>query len=221
MNIILFGPPGGGKGTQAYNIVKNFNLINVSTGNLLREEVKKKTDLGNEVKSLIKKGILVSDVIINDLIKKVLSNEKYQNRIIFDGFPRNLNQAKNLDFLLKKYNQKISCVFSLQVDKESIVKRLIGRQNCSKCGLIFNKFYNPADKSDHLCDPKFLLKRSDDNEKTILSRFDTYLNITFPILNYYKKQNLLHEINGMINIDQIFKEIQRIMVSLDAWLYTS
>ena len=216
MNIILFGPPGSGKGTQADNIVKNFNLHKVSTGDLLRNEIKNNTSLGSKIKFIIDKGSLVPDDIINDLIVKVLSEKKFYNRLIFDGYPRNLNQAKNLDLLVKKYNQKISCVLSLNVDKESIIKRILGRQICTKCGLIFNEYFRSAINKNHACDPKFLNKRSDDNEKTIINRFETYLDKTLHILDFYKEQNLLHQINGKRKIDQIFDEIRTIIGSLEA-----
>ena len=215
MNIILFGPPGAGKGTQATKVVKKFNLHKVSTGDLLREEIKNNTDLGNKIKSIMDRGSLISDNIINDLITKVISNKKFYNRLIFDGYPRNLKQAKNLDSQIKKYKQKISCVLSLNVDKESIIKRISGRQTCVNCGLIFNEYYYPASSKNHSCDPKFLNKRSDDNKKTIINRFETYLNKTLPILDFYKEQNLLHQINGMAKIDQIFDEICGIIASLE------
>ena len=215
MNIILFGPPGAGKGTQGTKIVKKFNLHKVSTGDLLREEIKNNTDLGNKIKSMMDAGSLISDNIINDLITKVISNKKFYNRLIFDGYPRNFKQGKNLDSQIKKYKQKISCVLSLNVDKESIIKRILGRQTCTNCGLIFNEYFCPASNKNHSCDPKFLNKRSDDNEKTIMNRFETYLNKTLPILDFYKGQNLLHHINGMGQIDHIFKEICGIIASLE------
>ena len=216
MNIILFGPPGAGKGTQANNLIKNFNLHKVSTGDLLRNKIENNQDSSSKIKSILEQGILVSDDVVNDLIQKILSNKKYYNRLIFDGYPRNLNQAKKLDLLLKKYDQKISCVLSLNVDKESIIKRILGRQTCTNCGEIFNKYFKAATNINHTCDPKFLIKRSDDNEKAIINRFETYLNTTLPILNFYKKQNLLHQINGMKKIDQIYEEIQGIITSLEA-----
>ena len=216
MNVILFGPPGAGKGTQADNIARVFNLHKVSTGDLLRDEIKNKTDLGKKIKSIVDKGLFVSDSVINNLIINPLSHKKFHNRLIFDGYPRNLNQAKNLDLLIKKHDQKISYVFSLNVDKELLIKRILGRQICSNCGLIFNKYFKLATNKNHTCDPKFLSKRSDDNEKTIINRFETYIDKTLPILDFYKEQNLLHQINGMADIDQIFKEIQAIIASLEA-----
>ena len=212
----MFGPPGAGKGTQADNISKSFNLHKISTGDLLRNEIYKKTDLGNKIKTIIEKGVLASDEIISDLMIEVLSNKKFYERLIFDGYPRNLNQAKNLDLLLKKYDQKISCVLCLNVDKDSIIKRILGRQMCTKCGLIFNEYFKPATDKNHACSSKFLVKRSDDNEKTILKRYNTYLDKTLPILDYYKEFNLLYEIDGKTDIDQIFRKISQIIASLEA-----
>ena len=215
MNIILFGSPGAGKGTQSDILVKDFNLYKISTGDLLREEVKKKSAFGIKIKSILDQGVLVSDDIINDLIENILSNKGYFNRLIFDGYPRNLNQVKHLDILVKKYNQKISCVFNLKVELDIIIKRIIGRQICSKCGLVFNESFNPSTKENHYCDTKFLQKRSDDNEKTAKNRFETYTKETLPALNYYQNQNLLYEIDGMGNINEIYKEIRRIIHSLE------
>ena len=215
MNIILFGSPGAGKGTQSDILVKDLNLYKISTGDLLREEVKKKSAFGIKIKSILDQGVLVSDDIINGLIENILSNKGYFNRLIFDGYPRNLNQVKHLDILVKKYNQKISCVFNLKVELDIIIKRIIGRQICSKCGLVFNEFFNPSTKENHYCDTKFLQKRSDDNEKTAKNRFETYTKETLPALNYYQNQNLLYEIDGMGNINEIYKEIRRIIHSLE------
>jgi len=214
-NIVLFGPPGAGKGTQANNLVNEFNLFKVSVGDLLRDKIKKKSQLGAKIKSIIDQGLFVKDNIINDLIESILSNKGYFNRLIFDGYPRNFNQARHLDILIKKYNQKISCVFSLKVDQDVIIKRIIGRQVCSRCGLIFNEFFNPSTKENHHCDIRFLQKRSDDNEKIARNRFERYTEETLPVLDYYQNQNLLYEIDGTSHIHEINKEIRRIIHSLE------
>ena len=215
MNIILFGPPGAGKGTQGDNLKKDFDLFKISSGDLLREEIKKKSAIGIKIKTIVDKGILVSDDIINNLIEIVLSKKSHSNRLIFDGYPRNLSQAKNLDVLMNKYNQKISCALSLKVNKNIIVKRILGRQICSKCGLTFNTFFNPSTEKNHNCNANLLQKRSDDNEGIINKRFATYEKETLPILDYYKDQNLLREIDGMGEIPLIYQEIRGIIDTLE------
>ena len=207
MNIILFGPPGAGKGTQGDFLAKSFNLIKISTGDLLRREIKKKSSLGNEIKSTIDKGMFVSDKVVNDLINDVVLEKKNFNKMIFDGYPRNIFQAEFLDSMIKKNNQNISCVLNINVDQDVIIKRILGRQICSNCGNIFNKFYNPANSEKHRCDIKYLKTRSDDTEGTIKKRYKTYEKITFPIIKYYQDQNLLFNVNGMAKITEINKEI--------------
>ena len=207
MNIVLFGPPGSGKGTQGDKLVKKFNLFKISSGDLLREEVRKNTNLGKKIKLIIEKGDLVSDEIINNLIERMISNKKYHERIIFDGYPRNLNQAKNLHYLLKKNNQKISYVINLKENKAAVIKRILGRLVCTKCNLTFNKFFNPPIKENYECGLKYLKIRSDDKKKTINTRFEAYSKGYNPILEFYKNQSLLCEIDGMKEIDAIYDEI--------------
>ena len=216
MNIILFGPPGAGKGTQADIIANDFNLYKVSSGNLLRKESQNSSLVGKKIKILLDKGMFVSDDIINDLVEKILLDNKINNRLIFDGYPRNLTQAKKLNTLFEKSSLKISCVLSLDVNKETVVKRILGRQICSKCDLIFNEYYNPATILNHKCDNKFLQKRSDDNKEVVEQRYETYLKETLPILNFYKKQNIHRSINGTAEINEIYKEIRDIIASLEA-----
>ena len=181
MNIILFGPPGAGKGTQAKNIVKKFNLFQISTGDLLRNEIKDKTDIGKEIEDIISNGDFATDEIVHRLLKKKVTSPEIKNKIIFDGYPRSLSQAKNLDLLLENSDQKIDFIFFLNVNKDTIIKRIEKR--------------------------KALEKRSDDDSSTILKRYDKYMETTKPVLDFYSKNPNFHEVDGTKEIDQITKEI--------------
>ena len=192
MNIIIFGPPGAGKGTQSKFIVNKFNLYQLSTGDLLRNEIKNKTKLGLEISSIINSGELVSDEIVSNLIEKFVSNSKYKNQIIFDGYPRTLSQAKNLTDLLKKYKQKIDIVLKLSVGLETVKKRILERQT--------------------------LEKRADDNEEIAIKRFKTYEKSSEPVIDYYKHSNLLKVVNGEAGISEINSEISGLIEAIKGWL---
>ena len=185
MNVIIFGPPGAGKGTQAINIANKLKLYQVSTGDLLREEVKNQTPIGKDIENIISKGDFATDEIVNELIKKIVYDPKKKNKLIFDGSPRSLNQAVNLDELLQKSNQKIDFIFFLNVKKETIIKRIEKR--------------------------KVLEKRADDNLLTILKRYDTYMQTTKPVLDFYSKKKNFHEINGDAKINEISSKIEQIL----------
>ena len=185
MNLIIFGPPGAGKGTQSKFIADKFKLYQLSTGEFLRKEIINNTEIGKKISTIINAGSLVSDDIVSNLIEKIISNTKYNNRIIFDGYPRSLAQAKNLDNLLKKYKQKIDLVLKLSVSLETVKKRISER--------------------------KALEKRLDDNEEIAIKRYQTYEKSTEPVIEYYKKMNLLKAIDGERPIDQINKEISDII----------
>ena len=193
MNLIIFGPPGAGKGTQSKYISKRFKLYQLSTGDLLRNEIKNNTELGSKISSIINSGGLVSDEIVGNLIEKFVSNENYKNKIIFDGYPRNLKQAESLDGLLKKYSQKIDIVLKLSVSLKTIKKRILERQTQEK--------------------------RTDDNEEIAIKRYETYEKSTKPILEYYKKQNPIKEVNGEQKIEQINKEIGDIIELIEGWFW--
>ena len=218
MNIIIFGPPGAGKGTQSDFIVKNFNLFKLSTGDLLREEIKKKTPLGLKITSIVNSGSLVSDNLINNLIENIISNKKYENRIIFDGYPRNLSQAENLNKLLSKYNQKIEIVIKLKVSLDVIKKRITGRLTCSKCSKIFNEFFSPPPSNKICCEGGILQKREDDNVDVAVKRYETYEDSTEPVLEFYNKMNLVKNLNGEMNIESIQSKISDYLTVIEGWL---
>ena len=207
MNLVIFGPPGAGKGTQSKFIVKKYNLHQLSTGELLRNEIINKTKLGIEVSSIINNGNLVSDKIVSDLIEKFIANNELKNRLIFDGYPRNIAQAENLNKLLNNHNQKIDLVLKLSVSLDVIKKRITGRSVCSICGKIYNEFFNPAPTSGDCCASKFLQKRSDDTLDIAISRYETYEKNIKPVIDFYEESKLLKVVNGETPISQITNEI--------------
>ena len=211
MNLILLGPPGAGKGTHAQNLVENFNYYHFSTGDLLREEVKKKTILGKKIFSLISKGDFVSDKIVNEILINTVSNNLYKNKIIFDGYPRNLEQAKNLNKTLENKNLLIGSIIYLKVSKEIIEQRILNRVICEKCNKIFNELINHEEIKKHECGEKYLKKRQDDDKRVILKRFDTYINETKPVLNFYVNKTNFFEIDASVEIDEITRKIEEII----------
>ena len=211
MNIILFGPPGAGKGTQAQFIVKKHNYFQLSTGNLLREEVRLKTPLGIEVEKLISNGKFASDKTVNTLLRQSITNLKFRDRIIFDGYPRNVEQAKNLQFILGEFDQTIGHIIFLNVSKDIIEKRIMGRMTCDKCNMTLNEFFNKEQIELHPCGKEFLKKRKDDNLDTVVARYETYMKTTKPILDFYSKNVNFTEINGAAEIEQITSKINGVL----------
>ena len=185
MNIIIFGPPGAGKGTQARFLVKKLNSFQISTGDMLREEIKKDSEIGKKIINNMNEGKFVDDSVVNKLLENIIFDPSKKNKLIFDGYPRTISQVKNLESLLKSSNQKIDYIFFLNVKKESIVKRIERR--------------------------KILEKRTDDDANTILKRYDTYMDVTKPILDYYSKNQNFHEIDGSKEINNISQKIEEIL----------
>jgi len=181
VNLILFGPPGAGKGTQAKYLVNKLNGFQVSTGDMLRNEIQNDSEIGKKIFHDMNDGKFVNDEIVNKLIKNVIFDPNKKGKLIFDGYPRSLSQAKNLDLLLKESNQKVDFIFFLNVNKDTIVKRIEKR--------------------------KILEKRSDDNANTILKRYDTYMETTKPVLDYYAKKPIFYEMDGTLKIEEITAKI--------------
>ena len=181
MNIVLFGPPGAGKGTQSKYLVNKIKGFQISTGDILREEIKKDTKIGKIIINDMNDGKFINDEIVNKLIKNIIFDPIKKNKLIFDGYPRTLSQAKNLDSLISESKQKIDLIFFLNVNKETIIKRIEKR--------------------------KSIENRGDDELNTILKRYDTYLETTKPVLDFYSKNSNFHEIDGSLEIDQITRKI--------------
>ena len=211
MNVIIFGPPGAGKGTQAQNLVKKLNLYQLSTGDLLRSEIKKKTEIGKKIKQIIAQGDFVTDDIVNELLKKFITNYNYRNKIIFDGYPRNINQAKTLEVMLNSDNQSINFILFLRVTREIIEKRILGRIICEKCNRTMNEYFNKEEIDKHECEKNYLKKRKDDNQETIITRYEEYMKKTKPVLDFYSSRSYFHEIDGNQKIQVITGKIEQIL----------
>jgi len=211
VNIILFGPPGAGKGTQAQFILQKHNYFQLSTGDLLREEVKLKTKLGSEIEKLISNGKFVSDEIVNTLLRKSITNLKFRDRIIFDGYPRNIDQAKNLKIILDEFDQRIGHIIFLNVSKDIIEKRIMGRMTCDKCNMTLNEFFNKEQIELHPCGKDYLKKRKDDNLDIVLARYETYMKTTKPVLDFYSKNANFTEIDGAAKIEHITNKINDVL----------
>ena len=211
MNVIIFGPPGAGKGTQAQNLVKKLNLYQLSTGDLLRSEIKKKTEIGKKIEQIIAQGDFVTDDIVNELLKKFITNYNYRNKIIFDGYPRNINQAKTLEAMLNSDNQSINFILFLKVTRETVEKRILGRIICEKCNRTMNEYFNKEEIDKHECEKNYLKKRKDDNQETIITRYEEYMKKTKPVLDFYFSRSYFHEIDGNQKIQVITGKIEQIL----------
>ena len=211
MNIILIAPPAGGKGTQSELLCSKYNIAHISTGDLLRAEVEN----GNtELKKIMDTGMLVSDEIIFDLIKKRISSNDTINGYLLDGFPRNIEQAKTYDEILKELNKDIGYVIELDIDPELASKRISGRRSCPKCGATYNIYFDGMKPSnENVCDKcgSTLTKRDDDNEETYKTRYNTYLEKTKPLIDYYKEKGVLYVVDANGTPEQTFKNIEDIV----------
>ena len=195
MNILFLGAPGSGKGTQSKNIENNFNMPQISTGDLLRAETSSESEMGQELKKIMSSGQFVSDDIVLQLVSKKISSSECENGFILDGFPRNLSQASSLDELLKSLDLSIEYVFLIDVPTDLIIKRCVGRITCDTCGKIENEFFSDFREGDK-CGEGVFVKRADDNEETVSNRLKVYSEQTEPIINFYQKKGVLHRIIG-------------------------
>lgn len=208
MRIILLGAPGSGKGTQAKKLMDNFGFPQISTGNLLRQAIADGTEIGKQAKAIMAAGNLVSDKIVLDLIRASLDSPSSHSGFILDGYPRNIAQAESLDELLTSINQPLDHAILIDVDSDTLVKRLSGRRMCSLTGKILNIYYsNQSEIDECLSAGGELIQRSDDNIESITNRINVYREQTEPLLEYYKSRGLLIIADGNGDIDQVYKRV--------------
>lgn len=208
MKIILLGPPGAGKGTQAKSISEKYSIPHISTGDIFRKNISEKTPLGVKAKEYIDKGLLVPDELTIDLVKDRLLQEDCKNGFLLDGFPRTVKQAEALDEFLVSKGEKIDTALLIEVPRELILERMTGRRVCLSCGASYHIKFNPP-KNEGKCDlcKADLIQRKDDNEKTVNDRLEVYDNQTQPLIEYYKTQDVLSAVDGTLPINEVFDNI--------------
>ncbi len=208
MNLIMLGPPGAGKGTQAKMLVEKLGIPQISTGDMLRAAVAEGTELGKKAKEYMDKGQLVPDEVVIGIVKERLSKPDCEKGFILDGFPRTVPQAEALDKILEEMGKRIDYVINIVVPDEEILKRLTGRRTCKKCGAMYHVIYNPP-KQEGVCDKcgGELYQRDDDKEETIKNRLKVYAEQTAPLVDYYRKKGVLVDIDGTKSINEIFEDI--------------
>ena len=208
MRIILLGPPGAGKGTQAAGIVEKYNIPHISTGDIFRKNIKEGTELGNKAKSYMDQGLLVPDELTVGLVKDRLLQDDCKNGFLLDGFPRNTFQAESLDKFLDEINASLNKVINIEVDKNILVSRAVGRRICKQCSATYHVEFNPP-KVAGICDVCWgeLYQRADDNEETVSKRIQVYLDETKPLIDYYAEKGIISTIEGEQSIDKVFEDI--------------
>ena len=208
MRIILLGPPGAGKGTQAAGIVEKYNIPHISTGDIFRKNIKEGTELGKKAKGYIDQGLLVPDELTVGLVTDRISQPDCEKGFMLDGFPRNVAQAQHLDKYLKEVGISLDKVVNIEVDKDILVGRAVGRRICKSCGATYHVEFNPS-KVDGICDVcgGELYQRADDNEETVSKRIQVYLDETKPLVSYYSEEGIIANINGTQSIEKVFTDI--------------
>lgn len=213
MNIILFGPPGAGKGTQAIELANYYNIPHISTGDILRENVKNNTELGKKAKQFMDKGELVPDEVLIGIIKNRLQDKDCKNGYMLDGYPRTIPQAEALQDILKSINKPLDVVLNIDVPNEKLIERLSGRRMCT-CGASYHMIFNPP-KEEGICDicGENLYQRDDDKKDVVLQRLEVYSQKTKPLIDYYRQLNLLVNIDGTGSVEEVFSSICNILNS--------
>ena len=213
MQIILFGPPGSGKGTQATKISDGLSIPHLSTGDILRTAVSSKTPIGLKAKAIMERGQLVSDEIVLSIVKQRISETDCKKGFILDGFPRTLFQAKALDEILYLNKKNIDFVIEIAVDQETVIKRIIGRFSCISCGENYHDIFKPTkrEKVCDVCGSSDFSRRKDDSREVVEKRFKSYNNDTEPLIPYYKEKNILHKVNGMNAIEKVLEDIKKVI----------
>ena len=208
MKLVILGPPGAGKGTQAEYIVEKYNIPHISTGDIFRENIKNNTELGKKAKSYMDKGLLVPDDLVIALVEDRLNKDDAKEGFLLDGFPRTVAQAVSLDSILDKNDDKLTKVINISVDPEILIERAVGRRVCKTCGMTYHVKFNPP-KKEGVCDKDGtkLIQRDDDTEETVKTRISVYFDQTAPLIDYYRAQNLLIDIDGAKDIDKVFDDI--------------
>lgn len=216
MKLVLLGPPGAGKGTQASNIAKQYNVIQLSTGDMLRSAVASGSDLGQKAEAIMESGGLVPDEIMVQMIKERISLPDCINGFILDGFPRTIAQAESLELMLKQEGKFLDAVLEIKVDDAALAKRIAGRFTCAKCGEGYNDIYKKPTQEGvcNKCGSTSFKRRADDNEKTVMARLGAYHEITKPLIPFYESRSILRSVNGMNNIDQVTKDINDVLSSI-------
>lgn len=206
INIIFLGPPGSGKGTQASRLASELKIPAISTGDLLRKEVEKGSEIGNLAKSYMNSGGLVPDEVVVGIIKNHITSDECKNGFILDGFPRNMGQAVTLDNMFESLGKKIDIVFNFEVGDDILIKRISGRFSCRKCGAVYNRYFKQP-KIDGVCDDcgsEQFENRADDNENTVKNRLKVYQDSTSELIGYYRKKNLLCSIDAVKSVPLVF-----------------